>query len=486
MHISIPLLAATVAVLASVLVSRLKSRWPLWIRVLAQLTLFVVLTVLVQQSLTSPLQPEYGSARGAERFWRQLIEASWWVVGARLTSGIARLFIVLESRPRETQIISDLVAGAIAVATTLAIVNFAFEVPIRSLLATSGVIAIVLGLALQSTLSDVFSGIAVGIERPYKAGDLLWVEGGIEGRVIQVNWRSTHIATADRNIAVVPNSVIAKARLVNRSAPSSARGATVTVILDAAALPETCEAVLTAAARSCCIMQATPEPKVTCTELKGNGISWDIAFSIDGPEKLSGARTELLTLIHRHLRHAGVALATADGVPARVQVPGLSCLLEASPLFGRIAAEQREALVPCFEPIRLDAGTVLLRSGETPDALFIMAEGAVEVTTDGPEGPQVVYRLSPGETLGAVGLLTATANAATATALTPVRAFRISKTRLDAVIAHQPELAASLRLMAAEFATVTVQQGAAVGQPESEPPQLFLSRLRSFLEVLDG
>lgn len=72
-------------------------------------------------------------------------------------------------------------AGAIAVATLLAIVNFAFEVPIRGLVATSGVIAIVLGLALQSTLSDVFSGIAVGLERPYKAGDLLWVEGGIEG-----------------------------------------------------------------------------------------------------------------------------------------------------------------------------------------------------------------------------------------------------------------------------------------------------------------
>ena len=49
---------------------------------------------------------------------------------------------------------------------------------------------------------------------PYSAGDLLWVEGGIEGRVIQVNWRSTHIATINKDVAVVPNSVMAKARLV--------------------------------------------------------------------------------------------------------------------------------------------------------------------------------------------------------------------------------------------------------------------------------
>jgi iron(II)-dependent oxidoreductase len=69
--------------------------------------------------------------------------------------------------------------------------DFAFGGPIGSLVAPSGVVAIVLGLALQSTLSDVFSGIAVGLEHAYKPGDLLWVEGGIEGQVLQINWRST-------------------------------------------------------------------------------------------------------------------------------------------------------------------------------------------------------------------------------------------------------------------------------------------------------
>ena len=67
--------------------------------------------------------------------------------------------------------------------TALAIVDIVFAVPISSLAATSGVNAVVIGLALQSTLSDVFSGLAVGIERPYRAGDVLWIEGGIDGRV---------------------------------------------------------------------------------------------------------------------------------------------------------------------------------------------------------------------------------------------------------------------------------------------------------------
>ncbi len=117
----LPLPLATALLLSAALVPRLRTRWPLWVSVLARI-----------------------------------------------------LFVVLENRPRETRIVSDLFAGAIVVATLLGIVNFAFEVPIRGLLATSGVIAIVLGLALRSTLSDVFSGIAVGLERPYVPGGLLW------------------------------------------------------------------------------------------------------------------------------------------------------------------------------------------------------------------------------------------------------------------------------------------------------------------------
>ena len=140
--------------------------------------------------------------------------------------------------------LSDLLAGAIYTATGLAVVNFVFDVPIGGLIATSGVIAIVLGLALQSTLSDVFSGIAMGLEHAYKPGDMLWVEGGIEGQVIQMSWRSTQIATLHNSVAVVPNSVIAKSRLENRSAPTPIRSVSVNVSVDAGADPRRCIAAL--------------------------------------------------------------------------------------------------------------------------------------------------------------------------------------------------------------------------------------------------
>ena len=57
-----------------------------------------------------------------------------------------------------------------------------FQLSLQGLLATSGIIAIVLGLALQSTLGDVFSGISLSIEKPYRIGDEILLDGGAERR----------------------------------------------------------------------------------------------------------------------------------------------------------------------------------------------------------------------------------------------------------------------------------------------------------------
>jgi small-conductance mechanosensitive channel len=89
-----------------------------------------------------------------------------------------------------------------------------------TMVAGSGVIAIVLGLALQNTLGDFFAGVALNLERPFKAGDWITLEDKSEGLVLLVNWRATHIRTRTADILVVPNSTIAKSRLINRIQPT--------------------------------------------------------------------------------------------------------------------------------------------------------------------------------------------------------------------------------------------------------------------------
>jgi small-conductance mechanosensitive channel len=92
------------------------------------------------------------------------------------------------------------------------VVSGVWNQDLSGLLTALGVSSIVLGLALQNTLDNVMVGIAVLFERPFEVGDWITV-GAITGEVMEMNWRSVRVRTRDRDLVVVPNSVIGKETL---------------------------------------------------------------------------------------------------------------------------------------------------------------------------------------------------------------------------------------------------------------------------------
>ena len=90
------------------------------------------------------------------------------------------------------------------------------------LIATSSVVIAVIGFALRNIISDVFSGIALGIDHPYRIGDWIEIGEGSAGRVIQISWRTTRLLTRDGVALIVPNGLIAGHRLINYGAGEQA------------------------------------------------------------------------------------------------------------------------------------------------------------------------------------------------------------------------------------------------------------------------
>ncbi len=461
----------------------LTRRLPLWGRVLVRLAAFAFLTAAVTITLGSPLSPAFGPPHSDIRAWAQAVEAAWIASLAVLAVSAVRLVVRLEDKPRETRIVSDLIAGAIFICAALAVTNVVFQLPVRGLLATSGVVAIVLGLALQSTLADVFSGIAVGLERPYKTGDLLWVEGAIEGVVLEVNWRSTQLATGDHNVAIIPNSVIAKARLINRSAPTPLRTDSVAVRLDAAVPPETCLAPLLAAAMTCRTLGPAPAPTVVCTGLAGDGNSYEVGFVVPSTAMLQAARAELYRELHRHLRFGGIALAVPNiaSPPGRGTFGALD-LVQNSDLFGGCPDEDRGVLVSHLVPVVRRPGETLLTEGQMSDGLFIIAAGAVEIT----RRDRVVHRMGPGETIGAVGFISQKPSLATATALTEVRALRLGEANLRLALADHPGLGRALEAMAARAGAILRLDVDTDDAGDVAHPEVFTAQAAAFAEQVGG
>ncbi len=152
----------------------------------------------------------------------QVLEIAWWLLGARL--GIMLLDVVFMRKTwHRERLFQELLGAIVFVAALVAAIAYVLHWPVRGLIATSGALAIIIGLAVQSTLSDVFSGLVINTTQPYQPGDWIMVDG-IEGSVVEMNWRATHILNAKGNTVVVPNNVAAKAKITNVSRPAALHG----------------------------------------------------------------------------------------------------------------------------------------------------------------------------------------------------------------------------------------------------------------------
>ncbi|MDX1624325.1 MAG: mechanosensitive ion channel, partial [Gemmatimonadota bacterium] len=116
-------------------------------------------------------------------------------------------------------ILRDVAIAALFFTGALVILNARTGMEPLELITTAGAISIVVGLALQDTLGNVFSGLALQTERSFNVGD--WVRfNDFEGVVTDISWRATKIRTRDNDFVIVPNSVISKDVVVNYSAPT--------------------------------------------------------------------------------------------------------------------------------------------------------------------------------------------------------------------------------------------------------------------------
>src|SRR5689334_14966062 len=185
--------------------------------------------------------------------------------------------------PTAPRLVSDLARVVFFGLAGVAVAGFVLHLPVTGLLATSGVLIAVLGFALRGILSDVFSGIAINVEHPYRIGDWLQVGTGtgappVTGRVIEVNWRSTRLMTNDGTTVVMPNGLIAASRFVNYSMPEPSYRTSLRVHLDPGIPVERARRILTTALLSVDHLLADHASDVIVEGADDSGVSYLLRF----------------------------------------------------------------------------------------------------------------------------------------------------------------------------------------------------------------
>ena len=129
---------------------------------------------------------------------------------ALIRSGIVLRNLTSSSRT----LVATILRVAIIVLGVLMVLDSS-GVSITPLLASLGVGSVAVALALQDTLSNLFSGFYILADRPFSVGDYVKLESGVEGFVVKIGWRSTHIRQYSNNVNVVPNSTVVNSTLTN-------------------------------------------------------------------------------------------------------------------------------------------------------------------------------------------------------------------------------------------------------------------------------
>ncbi|WP_244512510.1 mechanosensitive ion channel domain-containing protein, partial [Filomicrobium insigne] len=132
----------------------------------------------------------------------------------------------LDSPPRSRnealaspRLLKDLVAAMLFLVAFAAVVSLFMGKGALGALAGSGLVLAMLGFAIRNVVADTLSGVALGIEGPFRIGDWVDIDGLARGAVIEIGWRTTRLLTRDRTYVILPNSQIARQRITNYSAP---------------------------------------------------------------------------------------------------------------------------------------------------------------------------------------------------------------------------------------------------------------------------
>jgi CRP-like cAMP-binding protein len=380
-----------------------------------------------------------------------------------------------DPKSRQARLFSDLTAAVIYATSILIILNSVLDLNVASLLATSGVIAIILGLALQNTLADVFAGIAVGLDQHFHIGDRVSLDAGVEGVVVQLNWRSIRIQTDGDDLATIPNSTVARAQIVNRSKPTRRRADTLEIVAPSDVASGTVIELLGQATLLSPSVLSAPAPSITIRQSGLESSAYAVSFCVSDSSILSQAKSTLLRQTRRLFRHAGV------GRPAPMTpVELLGSLI----LFEALSPAELKALVAALIVHSTEPGETIFEQGDVATSIFVIEAGVLEISRNNSgSGTETLGRLGAGEYVGELGLITNSPRAFTLKSLTHARVLELPGTSLRHLLqSNEPLNAAMERSVRRGLALLDRDEGARALIPSEQTSDLF-ARIRAFFHV---
>ena len=310
---------------------------------------------------------------------------------------------------------------------------------------STGVLAAIVAFTSQQTLGDFFAGLTLSLESPFKLGDWIMLEDGTEGRVDDINWRTTRLRQWDNATLVVPNSVLSKTRIRNLHDRHHKYSPWYVVRISADYDPRAIKVLLLEAALRCRHTIPGTLPTIRLIDASQSPYSYMIWVHFPNYFAMFAGREELFREIHDGLSVAGIQVAVDTqevrlnrAVNPPMEPPSVLMALKSLDFAGFMTEEDLGEIASMSQRIYYESGSVILNEGEQADAVYIISTGVVAVSVSSTSNKRhSVEELNPGQYFGLAAMLTNEPAAMQYTASTDVSVIQVDMECLRRVASGQ-------------------------------------------------
>jgi hypothetical protein len=324
------------------------------------------------------------------------------------------------------------------------------KIELAPLFTGSTILGIVVGLALQDTLGNLFAGIALQADQPFQIGDVINIQNNRwTGVVEQVSWRGVKIRTFQNKIVVISNSSLGK-EFIEVAPRDNLNARLVFFNTIYSTSPSRTIHLIREVVRQVENVSPKIRPVVRVRNLGDNGIDFEVKYWLEDYTKYNDTdaliRQRIWYAFQRENIHFAFPTRTLY-IEKQELEPGFAesvdeifDRLSEVPIFAPLTDEETQQIAEVVEAKIFAAGEKIVRRGQDGKSMYVIHRGAVKVQITEDGKIKVLRNLSEGDFFGEMGLFTGEPRTATVVAQEETEVLEIKHTCLKPILEANPAL----------------------------------------------
>jgi MscS family membrane protein len=200
-------------------------------------------------------------------------------------------------------------ATALVVGGSVYFLLLAWSINVSAWVTSAGIIGLTVSLAAKDSLANLFAGLTILADRPYKLGDFIVLESGERGEVTQIGIRSSRLLTRDDIEIIVPNSLLANSKIINEAGgPATQHRVRVRVSVAYGSDIDQVRRVLEEVAVAEVQVEEEPEPRVRFREFGTSGLAFELLAWVSEPVLRGRVLDALNTAVYKRFAAEGIEI----------------------------------------------------------------------------------------------------------------------------------------------------------------------------------